>query len=188
MERFADIDIAESRNDPLIQKQRLDWGFPAAKLIAQGFGADFSRLGTQFAYRSPIVELSGRKEIDGAEPTGIVEHDHELLVRLEKEMVVRAELIRIDAPLARHAEVEDHRVAAVGVDQPIFAAAAEASDSRAGHPLAEPFRKRPPEIRAARLYAPQFAAEKNLLKPAYGGFDFRKFWHSADMAKVVAAS
>ena len=53
--------------------------------------------------------------------------------------------------MARHAEVEDHGVAAVGVDQPIFGAAAQRRDPRAGQPLAEIGRKRPPQILAARL-------------------------------------
>jgi hypothetical protein len=37
-----------------------------------------------------------------------------------------ADLLRIDPPAARHAEMEDERVAAVGFDQPVFGAAPEA--------------------------------------------------------------
>ena len=64
-----------------------------------------------------------------------------------------AELARVDPPVARHAEVEDHRVAAVGVDQPIFGAAAEAGHPRAGQPLAEVDREGPAQVGAARLDA-----------------------------------
>ena len=53
----------------------------------------------------------------------------------------------IDPPASRHAEMEDHRVAAVGLDQPIFGAPAEPGDARAGQPLAQVRRERPAQIR-----------------------------------------
>ena len=49
----------------------------------------------------------------------------------------------IDPPAPRHAEVEDQRVAAVGVDQPIFGAPAEPGDPRPGQPLAKVDRETP---------------------------------------------
>ena len=92
-------------------------------------------------------------------------------------MIVLAELGRIDPPAARHAEVEDHRVAAVGVDQPIFGAAAEPGHPRAGQPLAEVGRERPAQVGAARLDARDAAGPEHVLQPADGGFDFGKLGH-----------
>ena len=59
------------------------------------------------------------------------------LIGLEDQMIVRQQLGRIDAPAARHAEMEDHRVAAIGLDQPVFGAPAKPRHRRAGQPLAE---------------------------------------------------
>ena len=53
--------------------------------------------------------------------------------------------------MARHAEMEDEGVAAVGLDQPIFGAPAEPGDAGAGQPLAQVGRERPAQVRAAQL-------------------------------------
>ena len=103
-------------------------------------------------------------------------------------MVVRPKLGRVDPPLSRHAEVEHHRVAAVGVDQPVFPAPAEAGHPGAGQPLAEVVGKAAPQIGPAKLDALDAAAEQHLLQPADGGFDFGKLGHPRHMANVPAAS
>ena len=80
-------------------------------------------------------------EIDRAETARIIENNDEILVGFEKEMVVGAQLLWSDSPLAGHAEMENHRVAAVGIDQPIFPAPVEFRHPGAGQPLPEPSRK-----------------------------------------------
>ena len=104
-----------------------------------------------------------------------------------QQMVVLADLRRIDPPAARHAEMEDHRVAAIGVDQPIFGAPAEAGDPRAGQPLAQIGRERPAQVGAARLDARDAGGPSSTrLKPADGGFDFGQLRHgSRDMASAA---
>jgi hypothetical protein len=66
-------------------------------------------------------------------------------------MVVLSGLAGVNPPMARHPEVEDEAVPAVGVDQPIFGAPPEPDHSSTGQPLAEVDRQRPAKIRPARL-------------------------------------
>jgi len=83
-----------------------------------------------------------------------------------------ADLVGIDSPISRHSQVEDQRVAAVGVDQSIFRAAAKRRDQGARQPLSKVRRKRPAQIAAPELDVAEAAALEHALKPAHGGFDF----------------
>jgi hypothetical protein len=82
----------------------------------------------------------------------------------------------------------DQAVAAVGVDQPELAASAEARDRRPGQPLAKTGGKGVPQIATPKLDSLDPLAEEYLGKPSNGGFDFGKFGHQRDMAKLAAAS
>src|SRR3546814_7763314 len=66
-------------------------------------------------------------------------------------MVVRSDLPGIDPPLAGHAEVEDERVAPIGIDQPIFGPPAEPYHLRTRQPLAKIGREGVTQIRPPRL-------------------------------------
>jgi hypothetical protein len=89
--------------------------------------------------------------------------------------------------MARHAEVKDERVAAVGVDETVLRPAAEAGHDRAGQPLTEVDRKRAAQIRTPRFDRVQPPPVQDLRKPADGGFDFGKLRHGRDMAEVGQA-
>ena len=86
--------------------------------------------------------------------------------------------------LPGHAEVEHQRVAAIGVDQPVFRAAAKPDDPRAGQPLAEVQREGPPEVGPARLDARDAPAVEHAREAANGGLDFGKLGHRRDMAEA----
>ena len=73
--------------------------------------------------------------------------------------------------------MEDQRVAAVGVDQPVFGAAAKPGHARAGQPLAEVHRERAPQVRPPRLDARDPPALEDARKAADGGLDFGKLGH-----------
>src|SRR4030095_4657509 len=83
----------------------------------------------------------------------------------------------IDAPAARHAEMEDHRVGAVGVNQPIFGAAAEVRDGGARQPLAKVLGKGPTQIGSPHFDARDSVSLEDALKPTNRGFEFGKFGH-----------
>ena len=125
------------------------------------------------------VQLGCRHEIDRAESPRIVERQPFPLVGLEQQMVVLLELRMIDPPAPRHAEVEDHRVVAIRVDETVFRPPAEARDLRPGQPLAKVLRKRPPQIRAPRFDTCDPPALQHPLKAADGGFDFGQLRHRA---------
>jgi hypothetical protein len=78
--------------------------------------------------------------------------------------------------------MENERVAAVGMDETEFAAAAKRGDLRAGQPLAEIGRKGPAEAASAQLDSGDAASEQYLFEAADRCFDFGKFWHGGDMA------
>src|SRR5688572_9251466 len=92
-------------------------------------------------------------------------------------MVVESGLGGIDPPMARHAEVKDQSVAAIGADQPEFRPATEAGDGCAREPLPKVERKRPAQVEAARLDPGQAPAVEDSGQAADGGLDFGKLGH-----------
>ena len=87
-------------------------------------------------------------------------------------MIMRAKLDRIDPPPSRHAQMEDHCVAAVGGDQAIFGAPPEPGDPRPGQPLAEIVGEGAAEVSAAQFDPPDPPPVEHLGQTANGGFDF----------------
>ena len=137
---------------PLVEQQQLDRrAVRPASRRSELAGVEIERLGPKRLERRPVVELVCRHQVERAEAARIVERHPPPLVGLDDEMVVLADLGRIDAPVARHAEMEDQRVAAIGIDQPVFGPAPKAGDPRAGQPLAEIRREAPAAGRAAAL-------------------------------------
>lgn len=97
-------------------------------------------------------------------------------------MVVRAKLVRIDPPFAGHAQVEDHGVPAIRVDEAVFRAAVEPGHPRACQSLPEVGRKRPPQVQPALLDALDRSALEDLGKAPNRRFNFGQLRHSPDMA------
>src|SRR5215213_6822451 len=92
-------------------------------------------------------------------------------------MIVRTKIVGIDPPMAGHAEVEDQRVATIGVDQPEFGAAADVNHTCASQPLAKILGEGPAEVRAPRFDALQPPPAEHARQPANGGFDFGELGH-----------
>ena len=92
-------------------------------------------------------------------------------------MIVQAKVGGVDPPVAGHAEVEDHGVAAVGADQAELGAAAELGHGGPGEALAEAWRERPAQIGPPRLDAGQPPALEHAGQAADGGLDFGKLGH-----------
>ncbi len=90
---------------------------------------------------------------------------------------MRAELGRVDPPAARHAEMEDEGIASVGGDEPVFGAAREAGDRRAGEPLAQVDGKGAPQVRPPRLDGHQPSPLKHGNEALYRGFDLGQLRH-----------
>ena len=105
------------------------------------------------------------------------------VVGLEQKMVMRADLVGVDPPPPRHAEVKDQRIPAIGRDQPIFRAPPKPGDPRAGQPLAKIERHRAAQIGAPRLDPNEPPPFEDAGQPANGRFDFGQFRHYRCMAK-----
>ena len=75
----------------------------------------------------------------------------------DQQVVVLAQRLGIDPPAPRHAQMEDHRAAPVGVNQAIFGPARQAADPCADHRLGEVLRER-----AAQAFAAQGQAGDRL--------------------------
>ena len=104
------------------------------------------------------------------------------VVRLYEHVVVLFNRTRIHPPPPGHAEVKDERVAAIGVDEAVFRSPPEPDDPGSRKPLAKVLRHRPPEVCASELNLRDPTPIQHARKPANGGLDFGKLWHSADMA------
>ena len=96
------------------------------------------------------------------------------------------DLLWVDSPFARHAEVEDERVAAVRIDQPVFGATAKTCDMGAGQALPKVDRKRAPEVRTPRLHACDSLSLQNARQAADGGLDFGKLGHCGAIWRTAA--
>ena len=97
-------------------------------------------------------------------------------------MIMLPKLGMIDPPATRHAEVEDHRIVAVGMDQPVFRAPSKAGDFCTSQPLAEVLGKGSAQVRSTRFDARDPSTLQHPLKPADGRFNFGKLRHCGDMA------
>src|SRR3546814_6546945 len=133
---LADIDVAEARPDPLVEQHRL-YRRPAPRErpcqtsgvegVRERFGAERHEGG------KPGQRIAG-DEIDRPEAARIMEEEPVAARGLQKQMIVLARLAALGAPAARHAEVKDNMVVAVGRDDAIFGAGRQRRDRGAGQP------------------------------------------------------
>ena len=93
----------------------------------------------------------------------------------------------VDPPAPRHAQVKDYRVAAIGVDETIFRAAAEPRHESPRKALTEVFRESMAQVRSPRLDAGDPPALEDAFQSANGSLDFGKLRHRRDMAKAQQA-
>jgi hypothetical protein len=123
VQRLADIDVAEARDDPLVEQQRLDRrARPASARRSAGAVEVVAERLRPHARKRLVAPARGRHQVDRAEAARIVQRQPPPSSVSISRWSCGADLVRIDPPAAGHAEVEDQRVAAVGVDQAVFGA------------------------------------------------------------------
>ena len=151
-QRFAYVDIAQPRYDALVEQQQLDHGLPATGCRPQAFlrQARPQRLRPQRGEGGPFVERVLIDQVDRSEPPRIVQRQA-VSFRLQNQMVVLADLVRIDPPASAHPQVEDQHSPAVGVDEAIFGPPGEMRDPRAGESLNQFGRERATHVGAAQF-------------------------------------
>jgi hypothetical protein len=92
-------------------------------------------------------------------------------------VVMHPDFACIDPPASRHAEVKDHAVTAISLDNPVFGATRKSHHPRTCHPLAQINRDRATQIGPPHINARQDSAEQGRLQPAHSSFDFGEFRH-----------
>ena len=80
-------------------------------------------------------------------------------------MIVCAQFFRIDAPAPRHAQVEHHRLIAVGMDKPVFGAPAQPGNLRAGQRLDQMFGEGAAQALAGQCVIAAFAQRMASCRP-----------------------
>jgi hypothetical protein len=89
----------------------------------------------------------------------------------------------VDPPATGHAEVEDHRVVSIRMDQAVFRPASKPDHLGSRQPLTEILWKGPAQVCPPRFDPLDAAALKHMGQATDGGLDFGKFGHCAgDMA------
>lgn len=187
VESLADIDIAEACNNALIEQQQLDRGASACQPPLQVARIEVERLGPESGERGPFVKNLRRHQVYGPESPRVIESQPRSLVGLDQQMIVLLQLIAIDAPASRHAEVEHQGVLAIGVDQSVFRTAAEVRDGGPCQPLPKLNRKWTAQVGTAGLDVPDPPAFQDSGKSADRCFDLGKFGHGSDMADWTQA-
>ena len=108
VQRFAGVDIAKPGNRSLVEQQRLDRPAPPLEPALEPSAVGRAEcVGAEFREGRPFVERIGGNEIDRAEPSRIVECEGVPVVGFEQQMVVDVGFGRVNAPMARHAEVKN---------------------------------------------------------------------------------
>ena len=95
------------------------------------------------------VLLRGRHQVHRAEPARIDETNAPALVGLQHQVLVQGNVVasgRLDQHAARHAQMQQHAVAAVELHQDVLAAPAKAQHARPGQPLRQAGRQRPAQV------------------------------------------
>lgn len=178
IERFADIDVAKTGNDCLVEKKQLDRRGAAGESPFKLARIEADGLGTERLEGRPFAKLCRAHEIERAEAAGVIESEPAPLVGYHDEMVVLPKLGRVDTPVARHAEMKDERVAPVSVDEAIFGSAPKTRHPRARQSLAKIIRQCSPEVRPTGFDRVDPAPSKDSRKASDSGLNFGKFGHA----------
>ena len=132
--------------------------------------------------------LSGRNQIKAANAPGIIERHHPAIARFEHDMVMFFKGFRINPHPARHAEMDNQRIAAIGLHQAIFGAPVQPGNDSPGQSLAQRLRQRPAQIGPIGNDTGEALAFPHWGQAAHHGFDFGKFGHSRDIGGVCMAA
>src|SRR3954471_22748019 len=99
MERFTDVDIAQAGDDALVKQQQLDRRRPPCQPALQLVRVEVQRLGTERLEGRPFRKLRGQYQVERAEAPCVIEREGPPLLGLDQEMVMLADLARVDAPM-----------------------------------------------------------------------------------------
>ncbi len=186
---LADIDIAEARNDLLVEQRGLERGLAPRKYGRQEIAAEFvaERLDPQPLEKRVLEKLGAAAQQHEAEAARIVIGDAGAGIGRQDDVIVRRKARAfvveaagkgaLDPERARHSEMRDQNLPVIEVEQQIFGAPRQRGDG----PAFEARRKAGREGKA-QILAPDFGghdpvAQQSGLQSSADGFDFGKFGH-----------
>ena len=88
VQRLTDIDIAEARDDALVEQQQLDRGGAPGQSALQLSRVEVERLRPERPERRPILKAARTHQVQRTEPPGVVQRDAAVVVGLDDEVVV----------------------------------------------------------------------------------------------------
>lgn len=172
------IYIAEPSDDPLIQQAQFDRLGLAFERLFEMLDAKTltERLWPKAGKGRPLVERFGRDKVNRTEPARIAQSES-VRVGFDNQMVMLVVITRIDPPASAHAQMEDHRLPAIDIDQAVFRASIKTSNRGSCHHLYKLWRERAAQIRTVQLDPRNPLTQHKALKAADGGFNFWQFRH-----------
>jgi demethylmenaquinone methyltransferase / 2-methoxy-6-polyprenyl-1,4-benzoquinol methylase len=153
-------------------------------LYSKVFG---ERLRAKMGEQRVLVEAGRRHQIDRAEAPGVIEGEHPARLRLQHQMVVLADLAWVEHHPPGHAEVENHAVLPVGVENRIFGPAVDAHHPRPGQPLAQIDREGPSQVGPAHVHPGEPLPDQHPRHAAGNSFNFGQLGHITALAKRSAS-
>ena len=198
MQDFADVDIAQPRDDPLIQKRGLDGGVFALQRRDQIVLVESVPQGLRPQNRDQLMLLqrcSGR-EVHGPKAAGVVEGHATTVRHVPNDVVVLfrggvfvmelPQRIARDQNAPRHAEMDDQGLTRGQVREDILRPPTQRRHGLAGHPRGHVWRERPAQIGAAHLGMGNHLPFHHGQQPFADGFDLWQFRHVAS-PRVLAS-
>lgn len=176
---LARIDVADPRNNSLVEEQHLDRGHSPGKPPLQLKWIKFQRLWAKHPEGRPFIEFDSRHEVERSKTPRVVECDSMPLVGDDDQMIVLADLTRVDSPVARHSQMKDESVTSVRIDEAIFGASPKLRYERACQALPEIVRQGAPKVGPPCLDPFDATVLEDSGKPADGRFDFGKLGHAS---------
>jgi len=169
-------------DDLLIEQRRFDrCPFAGQSRCQHGDReAVVQRFRPQARQQSMAVLMRRFHQVNRAEAARIDEADPPAVVGLQFQVLVQGDVVapdRLQQHAPRHAEVQQHRPAAVEPHQDVFRPPAEAGHPRPGQPGGEPRGQRPAQVGAAGDGAQQHPSLQARLQASHHGFDFGEFRH-----------
>ncbi len=194
MQGLADVDVAQPRDDALVEQGGLHvldlagegrFQMAGVEVRAQGLGA-------QAGEPSVVRQSISGDQVHVAEAAGVeigdpgagvgLEHDVGVLVLgggLLAEHPGLAAIGPFDLEAAGHAQVHHQGIAPVQAPQQILGPPLQLVDPRPGEPLHEPLRQREAKVRPARLHPLQPRPLEHRLQAASDRLDLGKLRHVA---------
>ena len=183
MQRLADIDIAEPRDQPLIEKQRLHRRLPPPKGLREKRRVErlLQRFDAEPLEELVAVELARGDEQHEAETARVVIGDAGAVLHVEDDMIMRGALVArmVEKPRQRpvhpkgaaHAQMHDERLPGLEVRQQILRAPTQAEHAAARQSGGEIWREGKAQIGPPLLDPQDARAGKRREQPPPNGFD-----------------